>query len=79
MGVREDLSEEEAFHLQPRREEREMGHVFQVEQHVKALRQGRAQQAQRPEADQQGWSTERWLAELARVSSNLTGKAGPLQ
>lgn len=52
-----------------------MGHVFQMEQHVKALRQGRAEQAQRPEADQQGWSTETKLTELACVSSNLLGKA----
>ena len=43
MGIREDLSEEEAFQLSTgRTEERERGEMFQVEQHVKALRQERA-------------------------------------
>lgn len=33
--------------------------LFQMEQHVKALRQERTQPAQGPETDSQGWSTER--------------------
>lgn len=76
MRVRKVLFEEETFHLRPRREERERGRVFQIEQPVKTLRRERSACAgtcSRPAGLEH---REGCLIELARVSSNLAENAG---